>query len=211
MYWPVSQGSPNPHSLSLSPSFLHSPCVSFSHFHSRTLKLRKCWYYHICLYTWVQSSRETYGQFCSSVELGDQSILGGELCTTITSPLCPSHPLSHKLPGANADCQTAFSKIPGEEWNERKTDGYLPSCYWTFSDLKMLWKKKKNNQTPSPSPFSLSISLLYVSLTFSQTPHPPLVPPLCFTCRQMLATVFSERPVLATWTRPWSILKMASI
>lgn len=64
-----------------------------------------------------------------------------------------------------------------------------------------------------PSPL-----LYFMCLSLSLIPYPP---PLLFphplslslfsACRQMLATVFSERPDLATWTRPWITSRMASI
>lgn len=77
-----------------------------------------------------------------------------------------------------------------------------------------------NALNPKITKHCLSLSLhfpslvlyFYASLTFSCTPLSPsfLLSP-CFCCRQMLATVFSEQPVLATWTRPWNTSKMALI
>lgn len=62
---------------------------------------------------------------------------------------------------------------------------------------------------PSPLLYFMCLSLSLIPLIPSS---PPLSTPSLFSaCRQMLATVFSERPDLATWTRPWITSRMASI
>lgn len=103
MCWPVSQDSPNPHSLFLLSPFTLSLSLSLIHTHINTESRqracslpgttdnRDCQYYHTCLITWVQSSRLTCGHiFRGFGRPGNQFTLRGSL---YSSHLCGHHTL----------------------------------------------------------------------------------------------------------------------